>query len=149
MRSPFLFRLFLFRKLPAAWLAGIRLEELTDEKCVVSVPYKWLTQNPFRSIYFACLQMAGEMSTGLLAYAHVYESLPRISMLVINMKSEFFKKADERIYFTCMDGKKIQETVISAKQSGDAHAIEVITTGRTKSGIEVARFVINWSFKRK
>ncbi len=130
-------------------MAGVRLEELTDDKCMVSVPYKWLTQNPFRSVYFACLQMAGEMSTGLLAYSHVYESNPRVSMLVVNMKSEFLKKADERIYFTCEDVKKIQEAVIRAKQSGEAQVVEANTTGRTKSGIEVARFIINWSFKRR
>jgi hypothetical protein len=42
---------------------------------------------------FACLAMAAEMSTGVLAMAHVYKRKPAISMLVVKMEAEYFKKA--------------------------------------------------------
>ena len=73
MKHPVKFRIFLFTKLPAAYFAGVRVRELDEKKCMVTVPYKWLSQNPFRSTYFACLSMAAEMSTGALEIgrAHV------------------------------------------------------------------------------
>lgn len=46
----------------------------------------------FRSTYFACLAMAAEMSTGALAMAHLYHSDPPVSMLVVKLESEYFKK---------------------------------------------------------
>ena len=86
--NPFKFRLFLLSKLPAAYIAGIRIKECNDEVCSVSVPYKWLTQNPFRSTYFACLSMAAEMSTGALAMANVYKRKPSASMLITSVDSK-------------------------------------------------------------
>ena len=64
IKHPVKFRMFLFWKLPAAFFSGVRIKEIDEERCVVTVPYKWLTQNPFRSTYFASLGMAAEMSTG-------------------------------------------------------------------------------------
>ena len=49
MKHPVKFRMFLFFKLPAAFFAGVRVREVDEKKCVVTVPYKWLSQNPFRS----------------------------------------------------------------------------------------------------
>ena len=82
-KHPFKFRLFLFSKLPAAFFSGVRVREIDENKCVVSVPFKWLTQNPFRSTYFASLSMAAEMSTGALALAQIYKRSPPVSMLVV------------------------------------------------------------------
>src|SRR4051812_43605267 len=68
------FGYFMFSKLPSAWVCGVRVRELDEQHCVVSVPYKWLSQNPFKSIYFACQAMAAEMSTGLLSMGHSHET---------------------------------------------------------------------------
>ena len=58
LKNPVLFRLYLFYKLPAAFFSGVRVREIDEQHCVVTVPYKWFSQNPFRSTYFACLAMA-------------------------------------------------------------------------------------------
>ncbi len=58
VRHPVKFRMFLFWKLPAALFSGVRIKEIDEERSIISVPYKWLTQNPFRSTYFASLAMA-------------------------------------------------------------------------------------------
>lgn len=57
VKSP-LFNLFLLAKLPAAYFSGVRVLSLDEEECKVKVPYKWFSQNPFKSTYFACLSMA-------------------------------------------------------------------------------------------
>ena len=92
MKHPFKFRMFLFSKLPAAWFAGVRIREIDETKCRVTIPYKWLNRNPFRSTYFASLSMAAEMSTGALALAHLYKRKPPVSLLVVKVESEYFKK---------------------------------------------------------
>jgi hypothetical protein len=68
--SPAKLRLFMLRKLPMAWLAGLRLTALTPAAATVTIRYKYLTQNPFRSIYFACLAMAAELASGIQAMLH-------------------------------------------------------------------------------
>ena len=149
MKHPVKFRMFLFSKLPAAFFAGLQVQQADEKQCVVSVPYKWFTKNPFRSTYFACLSMAAEMSTGALAMAHLYKSDPPVSMLVVKVESEYFKKVAGRSYFTCDDGyiilKAIEETIVS----GEARTVRARSTGRNKDGEMVAEFFITWSFKRK
>lgn len=149
MKHPVKFRMFLFSKLPAAFIAGVRVREADEKKCVVSVPFKWLSQNPFRSTYFACLSMAAEMSTGALAMAQVYKRNPSVSMLVVKVESEYFKKATGRSYFTCEDGHLFQQAVDESIATGEARTLRSKSTGRNKDGDVVAEFYITWSFKAK
>lgn len=149
MKHPVKFRMFLFTKLPAAFFAGVRVREADEQRCEVTVPYKWLSQNPFRSTYFACLSMAAEMSTGALAMAQVYKSDPPVSMLVVKVESEYFKKATGRTSFVCEDGALFQRAVEESIATGEARTVQATSIGRNKEGEEVARFVITWSFKAK
>lgn len=149
MKHPVKFRMFLFSKLPAAYFAGVRVREIDEKKCVVSVPYKWLSQNPFRSTYFACLSMAAEMSTGALAMAHLYKIKPPVSMLVVKVESEYFKKATDRSVFTCEDGENFYNAIQKTIASGEPQIVKARSVGKNKSGEVVAEFFITWSFKAK
>src|SRR5258705_7260336 len=111
VKHPVKFRMFLFTRLPSAYFAGVLVKEVDEIHCAVSVPYKWFSKNPFRSTYFACLSMAAEMSTGALAMAYLYKRKPPVSMLVVKVEGEYFKKADERTQFTCEDAVLIQKTI--------------------------------------
>ncbi len=145
----FLFRLYLLKSLPLAFIAGINVKKLDDEVAITTVKYKWLTQNPFRSMYFACLAMAAEMSTGLLIINGIYNSKPAISMLIISNQASYHKKAVGKITFTCADGKSIAETVEKAKQINEAYVIELRSVGIDEAGDKVAEFVFCWSMKAK
>jgi hypothetical protein len=149
IRNPFKFKLFLLQKLPAAFMASLRLRDVSANSCMVSVPYKWATQNPFRSTYFACLAMAAEMSTGVLAMAHVYGRRPSISMLIGGMESKFHKKATGLTLFTCNDGAAIQQVISQAVQSDEGQTIRVYSKGENNKGELVAEFWFTWSFKAK
>ncbi|MBL0130587.1 MAG: DUF4442 domain-containing protein [Chitinophagaceae bacterium] len=149
MKHPLKFRMFLFTKLPAAYFAGVRVRELDERKCLATVPYKWLSQNPFRSTYFACLSMAAEMSTGALAMSHVYRLDPPVSMLVVKVESEYFKKATGRTYFVCEDGDLFSKVVEETLATGEARIIKAKSVGKNKAGDIVAEFTITWSFKVK
>ncbi|MGX5818707.1 DUF4442 domain-containing protein [Chitinophaga lutea] len=142
------FSLYLLKTLPSAWLAGVRVHSMDELSCSTVVPYRWLSQNPFRSTYFACLAMAAEMSSGLLAMAHVAGAGARVSMLVTGMEAIFIKKAKSRTWFTCDAGDDIQRTIRLAVDSGDPSAITIVVAGKSEDGTEVARFHITWSFKK-
>ena len=144
---PVKFRLFLLQKLPAAYFSGVRVKEVNREKAVVTSPFKWFTQNPFRSTYFACLSMAAEMSTGILAMAHVYKRKPRVSMLVISVEGKFYKKATSLTSFICDEGMLISQVIEDAVSTGEPQSIRALSSGYNKKNELVAEFWITWSFK--
>ena len=149
MLTPFFFKLFLLLNLPMAFFSGMKLKELSETHSVVQMKYKFLNKNPFGSIYFACLSMAGELASGMLAASFTYKSNPIISMLVVGMEVEFIKKAVGVITFKCNHGKEIQDTIKKSIQTGEGQTIDVITIANDESGDKVAEFKIKWSFKVK
>ncbi len=145
----FKFGMYLFYKLPAAFFSGVRVREIDEEKCITSVPFKWLTQNPFRSTYFASLAMAAEMSTGTLALSNVYKRTPNISMLLTKIEANYFKKAIGVILFICNQGNEITTVVDEAVRTGQGKSIVAKSTGKNLNGDVVAEFLFTWSFKSK
>ena len=147
MLNPFLMRGFFLAKLPLALVAGLRLRELNEERCVATVPYGWRSTNPFRSTYFAALSMAAELSTGALAMAAV-ESAPRnVAMLITGLTASFEKKAIGLTTFTCAEGPRLFEAVARTIATGEPAVVEVPTVGTSPDGMVVARFTFTWSFK--
>ena len=149
MTSPLKFRMFLLSKLPSAYFSGVRVKSLDENKCEVTVPFKWFSQNPFRSTYFACLSMAAEMSTGALALRHLYKRKPAVSMLVVRTEGEYFKKAVDKTTFVCEEGSQIKRMIEEAVESGEGRTIRAKTIGKNKAGELVSEFFITWSFKSK
>jgi len=149
IKHPIKFRIFLLSKLPSAFFAGVRVVDADEKKCSVKVPYKWFSTNPFKSTYFACLSMAAEMSTGVLALAHIYKRQPAVSMLVSKVEGSFLKKATGITIFTCEDGQMIKQTIEDAVISGEGRIVTAKSYGRNKANEIVAEFTVTWSFKVK
>jgi hypothetical protein len=147
LRNPIKFRFFLMKELPAAYFSGLKLKEVTSHSCSVSIPFKWFTKNPFRSTYFACLSMAAEMTTGILAMAAIYKRSPRVSMLIVKNEAVYHKKAVGVTTFICKDGEAIRQAVIDAVTSGNATSVTSRSEGFTETGEMVASFSFTWSFK--
>lgn len=149
MKHPLKSRFFLLMKLPAAFFSGVRIMEVTEKHCKVTVPYKWFTRNPFRSTYFACLAMAAELSTGALAMMHLYKRTPSVSMLIVKMESTYLKKATNITTFSCEDGQALREIIERAITTGEAQTIVTRSSGFNEQGESVAEFLFTWSFKVK
>jgi len=144
---PVKFRIFLLSRLPAAFFAGVRVREADVNRCRVTVPYKWFTRNPFRSTYFACLGMAAEMSTGTLAMAHLYKSNPPVSMLVVKVESDYFKKVTGTASFVCEDGDLFRKAVEETLATGESRTVRARSAGKNTAGEPVAEFYVTWSIK--
>jgi hypothetical protein len=147
--NPLAFRLFMLQKLPSALFSGLRIKTLDAEHSVVTVRYKWFTQNPFRSMYFAVQAMAAEMSTGLLASGLIYRRNPTVSMLVVGLEAKFVKRVTDTVAFTCEDGNAIEAAIEASIATGEGKTITCLARGTNLAGELVSEFRITWSFKAK
>lgn len=147
MMNPFIFWWAMLFKLPTAVFWRLKMAQLDREKCLVSIPYFWRSQNPFKSIYFAALAGAAELSTGALCQLAL-SGKGSFSMLVIDFRAEYRKKASTKILFACDQGEELFR-LIDALKPGETNQLAMLSIGKNTSGEEVARFFITWSFKRK
>lgn len=148
-KSNFHMKLFMLKNLPMAFLAGLQVTEIDQTQASVSVPYKCLNKNPFRSIYFAVLSMAAELATGILAMAAIKDFSMPVSMLVFEMKASFQKKARTKITFKCIEGEKMIAAISRSIETGEGQTAEVTSTGYDTEGDVVAEFKFTWTFKPK
>ena len=147
MMNPFIFWWAMLFKLQTAVFWRLKMVHLDGEKCLVSIPYFWRSQNPFKSIYFAALAGAAELSTGALCQLALVGK-GAFSMLVVDFRAEFSKKANTKTTFSCEQGAEVFDLVESLNP-GESKQITMLSYGKNTSGEEVARFFITWSFKRK
>ena len=147
--SPVRFRLFLLTQLPSAFFAGLSIVLLDETKCVISVRQKWFNKNPFHSIYFAILQMAAEISTGIAGFSAVYKRTPAVSMLVIASEAKFYKKATGKILFTCSNMQAVNALVEKAIATKQPQTITCHSIGTNHAGEIIGEFYFTWSFKAK
>ena len=143
------FRLYLWKELPLAAFAGLRLRSLDEGGCTVLLRGGWRTQNPFRSTYFAAQAMAAEMSTGAPAMVLLRGSEARISMLVTGISARFMKKIAGPSQFTFRDIAEMASTIERAAQTGEPSTFVARSIGRNPAGEVASEFDVTWSFKRR
>lgn len=141
--------LYLFKNLPSAYFCGVRVYALGTDYCTVRVKHRWFNQNPFNSMYFAVQNMAAELTTGALVMRGIKESNKKISMLVLNQKSQFTKKARGMITFKCADGDLIKEKINEAVNSKDGISFWVRSEGYDEKGDRVGVYEFEWTLKAK
>ena len=146
--NSFNFFYFSLTRLPSLVWWSVKLAALDDEKCVVTMPFSWRTQNPFGSIYFAAQAGAAELSTGMLCMQEL-SGRGKWSMYVIGFEAEYGVTAKTKVSFTCENAAELRaklEEIEAANQPGE---IVMISTGVNTDGKMVSRFRIKWSFKKK
>ncbi len=147
--SPLKQKLYFAHRLPLAMICGLRVCKLDEQQCIVSAPFNWRTRNPFRSMYFAVQCMAAELSTGAFALLALKQRDASIALIITGMQSQFSKKAQGAVSFSCHDYRLFDAAVCSLKQSGDTTEVTATTVGHDAQGDEVARFTFTWSFKMR
>lgn len=140
---------FLFFKLPSAFLCGVRVKEIEEKKCLVTVKHRWINQNPFNSMYFAVQAMAAELSTGALVMHQIQKSGKNISMLVASNKSSFSKKATGRITFTCNDGALAAQAIQETINTKEGQTFWMKSIGTNEKEEQVSEMEFEWSVRVK
>ncbi|MEK9584312.1 MAG: DUF4442 domain-containing protein [Flavobacteriaceae bacterium] len=143
------FNRFLFLKLPSAFLCGVRLRSLNEERAVVTVTLNFLNKNPFKSMFWAVQGMAAELATGAIILAEVRNTTVPISMLVTRNEAEFLKKAKGKITFTCTDVTLVKNQFATHLQSETGTRFWMQSEGVDQQGEVVSRFRFEWSIKAK
>ena len=133
--------------LPAAWICGVRVDSLENNKCTVRVKLGFLNKNPFKSLFWAVQGMAAEMPGGLLLQNKIKSSGHNIAMLLVGSSSKFTKKAVGKVLFTYEQGELLDKLVNEAVKTKDAQTITIKTNGIDQSGDVVSEFSFNWSIK--
>jgi hypothetical protein len=141
--------LWMWKTLPLAAFAGLRVVRLDDEACAVRLPGGWRTQNPFRSTYFAAQAMAAEMSTGAAALVLLEDVPASVSMLVVGLRVTYTKKLVGDGTFTFDDVAGMKAAIVGAAASDAPQAFTARSIGRDAAGDVVAGFEIDWSFRRR
>ena len=136
-------------KLPAAWLMGVKVSAIDSSNCICTLKYRWINQNPFKSIFWAAQGMAAEFATGALLMREIELSKKNISMLLVDVEARFTKKAIGKISFKCDKGLMIKEIVGSLNSQNTKSTMWIDSIGVDESGQEVSNFKFNWSILLK
>lgn len=141
--------IFTFFNLPSAWWCGVRIVKLTPVICEAKVRLKWINQNPFKSMFWAIQGMAAELATGLPITLEIREAEQPISMLVLNNKANFSKKARGRIHFVCKERARVKEAVAKTLATNQSQTIWLTSVGTDQAGDVVSTFKFEWTLKAK
>ena len=147
--TPYGINIFTFFKLPAVWWTGIRAKSINNTQCEVFVKHRWINQNPFKSLFWAVQGMAAELTTGVLLMKAISENKRNISMLVLNNKASFSKKAKGKIRFICTQGEMIDEVMNQVVMTGKPQTLWLESKGIDEAGDEVSTFSFQWTLLLK
>ena len=140
---------FLFFKLPSAFWCGVRVDSISEARCVTRVRLTWFNKNPFKSLYFAVQAMAAELSTGVLVMSKIQHSNQKISMLVTQCNAKYSKKAIGKITFTCSEGTLVDHKILKAIETKEGQTFWMKAIGVDEQGDQVSEFNFEWSVKLK
>ena len=143
------FNLFTMMKVPLARIAGVKLESVDDLGSRISLRYRWLNTNPFKSMFWAAEGMAAEFSTGILPLMKIAKSGQKVAMLVVGMEAEFQKKAVGKIVFVCGQGSEVDAALAQTIATKEPVTLTMRSVGTDEQGDVVAEFAFVWSFRAK
>ncbi|NDG84549.1 MAG: DUF4442 domain-containing protein [Proteobacteria bacterium] len=153
LKETLFLKLFSFAKIPLLFAAGPRIVTLSDDSCVISLPFKRGNRNHLGSMYFGALCIGADAAGGLIA-AKLLRDLEsgKGSLIFKDFKAEFLKRAEGETFFTCSNGAEIKKAVEQAWSTGERVQLPVPVTATvpSKFGDEpVALFVLTLSLKVK
>lgn len=141
---------FGFFKVPMIFWLRPKVLCLSPEKAVIKIPLKRRAKNHLNSMYFGALCVGADIAGGIQVMNVVGGDLKKISFAFKDVQGEFLKRAESDVYFTCIDGQAIQETLKKsfASKEREETKVQVIATTPKLTGDEpVARFMLTFSVK--
>ena len=136
-------------KIPMIGYVRPRLVELNDQDVVVRIRLRRRTKNHLKSMYFGVLAVGADVTAGLHAFYFCDELNVRPSFAFKAMKSEFVKRAETDVIFTCNEGAVVREQVLKAIQTNERQNHWVKVTAKDLNGDVVALFEMEISVKIK
>ena len=144
-------RLFGLLKIPMVFSMSPSVMESSPEKIVIKVPLNRRNKNHVNTMYVGVLAGAADVTVGYLAINAIKRSGEKVSFVIRDMKVNFLKRADGDVFFSCEDGKIIQDAVQEAINTGIRVNLPVKITAivPSKQSEPVATFDLTISLKKK
>ena len=153
IRDTLFLRAFSFAKIPLLFFVGPTVSKLTDEECVITIPFHKRNKNHLGSMYFGALCIGADAAGGMIAAKLLRQvKKGKGSLIFKDFQAKFLKRPEGQTFFTCADGLKIQDAVRRAEESLERVdlPVMVIATVPSKFGKEpVAEFTLTLSLKVK
>jgi acyl-coenzyme A thioesterase PaaI-like protein len=146
-------RAFALARVPLLFLTRPRVVEMTDDQCVLALPFTKLNKNHLGSMYFGALCIGAEATGGVIAMRLLQQLKDgKGSLIFKDFKANFLKRAEGETFFTCKQGLEIREAVERAAKTLERVELPVHITATVpkKLGDEpVATFTLTLSLKVK
>ena len=81
--------------------------------------------------------------------AYINNSPKKMSILVLENRAKFQKKAIGKLFFKCKDGDKIKQAINESVSTGEGRTVEALSIGTDESGDQIGEFYFTWTFKPK
>lgn len=140
---------YTFFKLPSVWWCGVRITQINSDFCEARVVHKWINQNPFRSMFWAVQGMAAELTTGVLIMQAIKQHKRKVSMLVLNNRANFSKKARGRLIFSCNAEEKINSALKKLIDTNTPQTLWLTSMGVDQNQDIVSTFEFEWTLSLK
>ena len=147
--TPFRLNFFTFFKLPSAWWCGVRVTKIEERYCETKVVHRWINQNPFNSMFWAVQGMAAELATGVLVMKAIKQHNRKVSMLVLNNRANFSKKARGKVLFECDEKQKLIKSMNTLIKTQEPQTIWLTSKGIDQNGDIVSTFEFEWTLLLK
>ena len=144
-------RYFGFTKIPLILFVRPSVSSINEESAVIRIPFRRRTKNHLGSMYFGAMSIGADLAGGILAFRKIKEQNQKISLIFKNFNAEFLKRAKGPTFFSCNDGKLIEELITTAIKSEERVEDIVHVTATVPSQFEdeaVAQFKLTLSLKK-
>lgn len=141
---------FTIWKIPMIAFLSPRVVELTEDKITVRIPLNYRSKNHLGSMYFGSMAVGADLVVGTMAHRYIEKTGKDIEFIFKDFKSDYLKRAEADVFFTCEKGKEISDFVQKAASSFERMnlPVEVYATVPSLLGSEpVAKFTLTLSLK--
>jgi len=145
-------RYFTFRKIPMIFYTRPSVIELSENRCIMKIPFKRKNQNHLGSMYFGVLAVGADLAGGIMAMKIIRKSKKKVSLLFKNITGDFISRVERDAYFICEDGDNISEATLQTIKTKERVNIPVTINVKTSLSPEseiLAKFVLTLSLKDK
>lgn len=144
-------RYFGITKIPLLLFVRPSVISINDDRAVIRIPFRRRTKNHLGSMYFGAMSIGADLAGGILAFRKIKAENQPISLIFKNFNAEFLKRAEGPTFFSCTQGKLIDDLIFRAIESEERveEIIQVTATVPSKFAEEpVALFKLTLSLKK-
>jgi hypothetical protein len=141
--------LFSIWKIPLVFYCRPKIVTLENETTVVKIRLRRKTKNHLNSMYFGALAVGADITGAFIAFDKAAKLKKNVSLAFKDFHADYYMRAMGDVYFTCNDGKLIDEMLEETFKTGERinKPVTVIAKCPSINDDVVAKFVLTLSLK--